>query len=429
MIQGGQEHLISASQARATAACGTVEPDSVFRVLRRRSPIVAAVLIASLILTVGFLAAVTPRYSATATIFVDARRNISADSGIPPSSSAAADDSDVDSQVLLIQSAGVLRRVVKELRLAADDEFAAAAGPAVFSPRRWASTPGATEETAKPSMAVESLGRTLSVVRQGNTFVIAVTATSREPRKAASIANAVVSAYYVEEVRSKSQARRAAAAVQQRLDSTAVEPDDERQQPGTTRQDDQRPSMQTGLTTTVSSAPNPAPGPLQGADLPGARVVAAADVPIRPSFPQPTLFLGLAPFFGLGLGCVLALIVDRRDHKIKTLEQAAVVAGHDGLAAMPAISPREIARLAKRGRDALERYDHRVACLLPPALQPPLMRYAVDEPTSLFAEAVRAVRLAIQRAGRAKASTRSWSTAICATPNCHVPCARARRPD
>jgi capsular exopolysaccharide synthesis family protein len=35
---------------------------------------------------------------------------------------------------------------------------------------------------------------------------------------------------------------------------------------------------------------------------------------------------------------------------------------------------------------------------LPPLMQPPLLRYVLEEPTSLFAESVRAVRLAIQRA-------------------------------
>jgi succinoglycan biosynthesis transport protein ExoP len=38
--------------------------------------------------------------------------------------------------------------------------------------------------------------------------------------------------------------------------------------------------------------------------------------------------------------------------------------------------------------------------MLPAKMQPPLMRYVLEEPTSLFAEAVRAVRLAIQRASR-----------------------------
>ena len=31
-------------------------------------------------------------------------------------------------------------------------------------------------------------------------------------------------------------------------------------------------------------------------------------------------------------------------------------------------------------------------------MQPPLMRYALEEPTSLFAESIRSVRLAVQRA-------------------------------
>ena len=38
--------------------------------------------------------------------------------------------------------------------------------------------------------------------------------------------------------------------------------------------------------------------------------------------------------------------------------------------------------------------------LLPPALQPPLMRYAIDRPGTFFAEAIRSVRLAIQRTMR-----------------------------
>ena len=64
------------------------------------------------------------------------------------------------------------------------------------------------------------------------------------------------------------------------------------------------------------------------------------------------------------------------------------------------IGARELAGRAKRGRNELGRYDPRTAKLLPPALQPPLMRYAIDEPGTFFAEAIRAVRLALQRTMR-----------------------------
>ena len=45
----------------------------------------------------------------------------------------------------------------------------------------------------------------------------------------------------------------------------------------------------------------------------------------------------------------------------------------------------------------LDRYDPKAPTLLPAPLQPPLMRYAIDAPGTFFAEAVRAIRLALQR--------------------------------
>ena len=76
------------------------------------------------------------------------------------------------------------------------------------------------------------------------------------------------------------------------------------------------------------------------------------------------------------------------------------MSGVQGLAAIPLVGLRELARLAKRGRKELGRYDPKTMRLFPPALQPPLMRYSVEEPTSFFAESIRAVRLAVQRASR-----------------------------
>ncbi len=80
------------------------------------------------------------------------------------------------------------------------------------------------------------------------------------------------------------------------------------------------------------------------------------------------------------------------------MEQAEEISGVPALAALPSISSRELAGRAKRGRTELGNYDPRTMRLLPAALQPPLMRYAIEEPGTFFAEAIRAVRLAIQRA-------------------------------
>jgi capsular exopolysaccharide synthesis family protein len=131
--------------------------------------------------------------------------------------------------------------------------------------------------------------------------------------------------------------------------------------------------------------------------MPDSRVVTRASIPIRPSSPKTLLILGLALMLGLGAGTVLAFLTDYLDSRIKTLEQAEDITGVPALAALPLIGTRELAARAKRGKSELGSYDPRNTGLLPPSLQSPLARYAIEEPGTFFAEAIRAVRLAIQR--------------------------------
>ncbi len=135
-------------------------------------------------------------------------------------------------------------------------------------------------------------------------------------------------------------------------------------------------------------------------ELPDSRVVAHADIPIRPSFPKTGMILALALLVGTGLGVIVAFVIDFLDRRVKSLRQAEEVTGLPALAAIPLVGTRELAARANRGRQALDEYDPKTSAMLPALMQPPLMRYAIDEPTSLFAEAVRAVRLSIQRTAR-----------------------------
>lgn len=132
-------------------------------------------------------------------------------------------------------------------------------------------------------------------------------------------------------------------------------------------------------------------------DLPDSRVVSRAEPPIRPSFPKTGLIMALAFMVGAGFGVVLAFIVDFLDRRVKSPRQAEDITGRPTLAAVPLVGTRELARRAHRGRQVLEQYEPGKSAMLPALMQPPLMRYALEEPTSLFAEAVRAVRLAVQR--------------------------------
>jgi succinoglycan biosynthesis transport protein ExoP len=135
-------------------------------------------------------------------------------------------------------------------------------------------------------------------------------------------------------------------------------------------------------------------------EMPDSHVVTKAGIPIGPSGPKTWSVLGLALTLGLGVGCVLAFLADYLDQRVKTLEQAEQIAGVPALAAVPLISAGELAGRAKRGRNELGRYDPKTTKLLPAPLQPPLMRYAIDAPGTFFAEAIRAIRLALQRTMR-----------------------------
>lgn len=137
-------------------------------------------------------------------------------------------------------------------------------------------------------------------------------------------------------------------------------------------------------------------------ELPEARVVSNASVPMQPSFPKAFLFLGLAIPLGLGIGSLLAIGIDRFDRRVKTMEQVEAISGMPGIATVPLIGLRELSRITKRGRRELSEYRAQSPRMLPFALQPPLMRYIVEEPNSVFAEAIRAVRLSIQHVARSR---------------------------
>lgn len=136
--------------------------------------------------------------------------------------------------------------------------------------------------------------------------------------------------------------------------------------------------------------------------LPEARLVTSANAPLQPSFPNVWLFLGFAAPLGAAFGGVLAIGIDRFDRRVKTMDQVESISGIPGIASVPLIGLRELSRMAKRGRGELAKYRERAPRMLPLALQPPHLRYIIEEPNSVFAEAVRAVRLSVQRTARVR---------------------------
>jgi len=86
----------------------------IVRILRRRFTIIAACVAALVIVAAAVIVFVRPLYTATSTILIDPRRpnTVNVDSSQTTVQSPQTDDATIESQVSLVQSIAVLRRVV-----------------------------------------------------------------------------------------------------------------------------------------------------------------------------------------------------------------------------------------------------------------------------------------------------------------------------
>jgi polysaccharide biosynthesis transport protein len=178
---------------------------------RGRTTILGATAIC-LLLAVLFVLVAPHRYTAVTEILIDPTdlRGVANE----PAPSAQASDTAllvIDSQVRVLTSDDVLRRVVDSQNLAHDPEFVgkpsilrtvANVVHAVF---------GRRDEIAAtdPSLAaLDALKKHLRVTRAERTYVVDVAVSSREPAKAARIANSVAQAYLAEQTAVRADAAR-----------------------------------------------------------------------------------------------------------------------------------------------------------------------------------------------------------------------------
>lgn len=157
----------------------------------------------------GLVALVTlqapPKYMAEAQVMLDQRprKLVTLQTQISPD--APADSSAVDTEVQVLSSHALARRVVDALHLQSDPEFNArlrprsllSRGPKPHAP----STP--EQENAEQDVVADTLASGLKVSRQGTTYVIHIDYTAKSPTKAAQIANAFADLYLNNQLQSK----------------------------------------------------------------------------------------------------------------------------------------------------------------------------------------------------------------------------------
>src|SRR5438552_1012750 len=408
----------------------TVDLREMGRILRRRYRLVALPAAALIGLAVIYLLFATTLYTATSTVLVDPRRANVVETNQSVLSNFGTDDATIESQTLLIQSVAILVRVVDKLKLTEDEEFAPK--PGLLDPiKRLCAARVQTAEARAKFEQVQDIAKSGGDPGGINAAISSEMITKLRTQYADIAKNEA-------DLSSKYGARHPLVANvrAQRRDTQRLINEEIRRILESTKHDyDVARSRETSLQQSldqlqgVSSSSGQAQVRLrelqreaaadrtqyesylarskdttaqESLEMPDSRIVTKASIPIRPSSPKTMLILGLAVMLGLGAGTVLAFLADYLDRRVKTLEQAEAISGVPALAAVPLIGARELAGLARRGRNELGRYDPKTMKLLPAPLQPPLTRYAIDEPGTFFAEAIRAVRLALQRTMRSQ---------------------------
>lgn len=136
----------------------------------------------------------TPRYVATAQIYIDPHGLPGVDKeGTPQGEDSNGFINFVESQSLVITSRIVLERVAASEKLDRDDEFVGA--PSLLSHLFAGAPRGGNPADDSLNAAVAALASRITVHRPERTFVIDLSVRSRDPEKAARLANAVANAF------------------------------------------------------------------------------------------------------------------------------------------------------------------------------------------------------------------------------------------
>ena len=213
---------VPAERTRPDRAEDQSPPGEIFTVLWRRRVWLWLGALFGLIAAVVFLALVTPKYTAVAQLLIDPNDLRVVDNQVTSSATPTdANTAYVESQVRVLTSDNVLRKVIAANHLDADPEFVGP--PSVFSAVRefFYEKLGMTQPTPQNDpmvIALQNLATQIVARRQERTYVVDLSVTSRDGEKAALIANAIIKYYLDDQAGARTTAaRRATDALSGRL--------------------------------------------------------------------------------------------------------------------------------------------------------------------------------------------------------------------
>lgn len=190
-------------------------------IVRRQFPTMVAIVSACVILALLYLFTAASQFTSTASMVIDTRK-VQLFQQQSVLGDIAVDSATVETQVEILKSENISLAVIRDLHLIDDPEFTGSGGGligtiigAVVGLFSDAHAPSEFEQTRK---ALERFAKSRTVKRLGLTYVMEISYTSKDPTKAAKIANAIADAYIVDSLEAKYQAtRRASVWLQDRI--------------------------------------------------------------------------------------------------------------------------------------------------------------------------------------------------------------------
>ncbi len=320
--------------------------------LWRHKGTIGLIVLASVIL--GFLiSSVRPaNYTAVARLLIDNRQLQLSQKDVVYAQSAV-DLPFVQNQLELLRSEKVALKVIDDLKLAADEEFAGARGLLGFGPvgvgergvEADSSESAREAEVLKRRLALQHLQQNVSIGRVGESYTLEVRFTARTPKKAAAVANGIVNSYMQDLIAANNEkAQSATAWLRDRLRELG----------------------------------------------PNARVITEAAPPVRPDGPGTTSILAASAILGMMLGAAWAFARDLLDRSIRTPGAAAALIGAECFGLLPKVSRQgKWAGFAKRhSANRPARTFH--------LLEAPLA-IGVSQPLSLFSQTMTRLRTSLVR--------------------------------
>jgi uncharacterized protein involved in exopolysaccharide biosynthesis/Mrp family chromosome partitioning ATPase len=200
--------------ARATApASSGFDLLALFRLLWRRKTTIVAAALGCAIAAVAIGKSLSPKFTATAQLYVDPRELQLVDRELTPRAQDVSGLSMVvESQARLITSNSVLFKVIQDTNLDKDPEFGGESRGALTSllglfgiELRFTAVPKVDH-----TIALDALVRHITIRKTERSFVVDVEVWSHDPAKAAMLANAIANAYLTESKSSQATAARRA---------------------------------------------------------------------------------------------------------------------------------------------------------------------------------------------------------------------------